>query len=182
MKALRSTDDGSFPVGQCRPQESNSVVCHGDGGGGDSIQEYTAANPYYPPQEKTFGVRIRVSTHAQRPPSVRRLRRPILPNQSRETACAISRTSHLPKGRSPARRFDTSQLRNARQPFRCDYAPQHHLSVHQRHPTALPVCRPNALPTSVSSLLGFYSGHSPSLRRLNHVVDQTTHRGPTRLP
>ena len=30
-------------------------------GGGNSIQEYTAANPYYPPQKKTFGVRISVS-------------------------------------------------------------------------------------------------------------------------
>jgi len=44
---------GTIPVGSS-----------GDGGGGDSIQEYTAANPYYPPQKKTFGVRIDVSTHA----------------------------------------------------------------------------------------------------------------------
>ena len=64
----------------------------GDGGGGDSIQEYTAANPYYPPQKKTVGVRIRVSTHAQRSPSVRRHRRPILPNQSRVTARVHPRT------------------------------------------------------------------------------------------
>lgn len=171
------------PIVPGEPRHRAETAIHRDHGRGRRRQLHSRVHrrqSILPTTKKTVGVRIRVSTHAQRPPSVRRLRRPILPNQSRETACAISRTSNLLKGRSPVRRFDT--VISARQPFRCDCAPQHHLSVHQRHPTALPVCRPNALPTSVSKLLGFYSGHSPSLRRLNHAVDQTTHRGPTRLP
>ena len=61
-------------------------------GGRNSIQEYAAANPYYPLKIKTLGVRIGVSTHADRPPPVRRHRRPILPNQSRVTARVRSRT------------------------------------------------------------------------------------------
>ena len=75
-----------------RSPGTKPVDSSGDGGGGDSIQEYTAANPYYPPQEKTFGVRSAVSTHVERPPPVRRHRRPILPNPSRVTARAQSRT------------------------------------------------------------------------------------------
>ena len=65
-------------------------------GGGNSIQEYAAANPYCPPPRKTVGVRIRMSTHAQRSPSVRRHRRSILPNHSRVTARASSRTGACP--------------------------------------------------------------------------------------
>jgi len=86
------TDPGNSKP--CGSPEANLVAFTDDGGGGDSIQEYTAANPYYPPQKKTFGVRIRVSTHAQRSPPVRRHRRLILPNQSRVTARARSRTGN----------------------------------------------------------------------------------------
>jgi len=88
-KGVRSERDESRRSPGTKPADSS-----GNGGGGDSIQEYTAANPYYPPQKKTFGVRIRVSTHAQRSPPVRRHRRPILPNQSRVTARARSRTGN----------------------------------------------------------------------------------------
>ena len=73
------------------------------------------------------------------------------------------------------------RAKSARQPFRRDSAPQHHLSVHQRQPTALPVCRPNWLPTSVSNSLGFYSGHSPRLQGLKHFADHAKHRKPLRL-
>lgn len=94
----------------------------GDGGGGDSIQEYTAANPYYPPQKKTVGVRIRVSTHAQRSPSVRRHRRPILPNQSRVTARVHPRNRHS-RQHANRQHVASTLLKSARQPFRRDYAP-----------------------------------------------------------
>lgn len=49
-----------------------------------------------PTHKKTIGVRIRVKIHAQRSPSVRRYRRPILPNQSRVAARASSRTGACP--------------------------------------------------------------------------------------
>ena len=86
---------------ECVRQDRNCSTVQFHGSGGNSIQEYTAANPYYPPQKKTVGVRICVSTHAQRSPSVRRHRRPILPNQSRVTARVRSR-NRLPHNREIA--------------------------------------------------------------------------------
>lgn len=86
MGVLKSSSNRSERDESRRSPGTKPADRSGDGGGGDSIQEYTAANPYYPPQKKTVGVRIRVSTHAQRSPPVRRHRRPILPNQSRVTA------------------------------------------------------------------------------------------------
>ncbi len=59
--------------------------------GGSSIQEFTAANPYYPPLRKPLGVRTSVWIHARRTPSVRRHLRPLLPQGSQMTARARSR-------------------------------------------------------------------------------------------
>ena len=80
-------------------------------------------------------------------------------------------------------RFDTCRFRSARQPFRCEFAARHHpLTRINDHPTALQVYRSIPAATSVAGFIDFYSGHTPPLRRLKHVTDQVTHRGPTRLP
>lgn len=87
---------------------TESVVCSANGGGGgNSIQEFTAANPYNPPPRKTVGVRFGVSTHADRPPSVRRHRRRFLPKLSRVTAYALPGTDRREELAPPTCRFGT---------------------------------------------------------------------------
>jgi hypothetical protein len=90
--------------------------------GGSSIQEFTAANPYYPPTRKPLGVRIDVWIHVARQPSVRRPRRPILPNQSRETARAQSKTGE-PRKRAAPRHVASTQCPSA---LSLRLSPRHH--------------------------------------------------------
>lgn len=52
------------------------------------------------------------------------------------------------------------------------YCAQHHLSAHERSATALPLKSPRLPP-------GFYSGHTPTLRRLNHLADKCQAPGTT---
>ena len=81
-----------------------------------------------------------------------------------------------------SRHVASTLCKSARQPFRWSLRARHHPLAHSRHPTALPVCRLIPAETSVAAFINFYSGHSPPLRRFNHVTDQVTHRVPTRLP
>ena len=81
-----------------------------------------------------------------------------------------------------SRHVASTLCRSARQPFRWSLRARHHPLAHSRHPTALPVCRLIPAETSVAAFIDFYSGHSPPLRRFNHVTDRVTHRVPTRLP
>jgi hypothetical protein len=147
-------------------------------GGGSSIQEFTAANPYYPPQSKPFGVRTDVWIHVARPPSVRRPRRPILPNQSRETARAQSKTGE-PRSCAVHRHVASTQLPVS--PF-VETVARGTTRVRLRPPTALQASRPSPAPASANAFLGFYSGHSPRLQGLKHCADQAQHRRPCRLP
>ena len=81
-----------------------------------------------------------------------------------------------------SRHVASTLLRSARQPFRWSLCVRHHPLTRSRHPTALPVCRSIPAETSVAGFIDFYSGHTPPLRRFNHVTDRVTHRVPTRLP
>ena len=81
-----------------------------------------------------------------------------------------------------SRHVASTLLRSARQPFRWSLCARHHPLTRSRHPTALPVCRSIPAETSVAGFIDFYSGHTPPLRRFNHVTDRVTHRVPTRLP
>lgn len=84
-----------------RSSGTQSDVCPVAGGGGrNSIQEFTAANPYNPSPEKAVGVRFSESTHAERPPSVRRHRRLFLPELSRVTAHALPGTDGCEEART----------------------------------------------------------------------------------
>jgi hypothetical protein len=166
----------SFPWEPIRSSGTQSDVCPVAGSGGrNSIQEFTAANPYNPSPEKTVGVRFSESTHAERPPSVRRHRRLFLPELSRVTAHALPGTD----GCEETRTIDMSlwhyrmtdfgpgvtpigshpvtvvccRFQNARQPFRCDSALRHHpVSINGRPLPCRTTARiPRRLPSPGSS-------------------------------
>ena len=152
-----------------RSPDSPSTHAIGEGWRKHYILGLCPANPYYPSHQKTLDGADRVKTHDQRPPSVRRHRRPVLPNRSRVTARALPRTddwkcssrqhgsltsTYCPSALSSS--YTSGTTRNARTSPHCLAG---NIAQKQRW---LP---PTPLPT-------FYSGHTPPLRRLKHLDDQ----------